>query len=284
MADVERRKVVGAARGGDEGPRFSQPRDAADWRSIDLARIGAVEALSAELLPERVVNCAALARGAACEADPGLAQRMNADLPRELARWCAAAGARLVHVSTDLVFGAGDAPEGGFDESAPPTPRGVYARTKAEGELGVLAEDPRALVVRLPLLYGNSGGRCLGASDSLLEAVARDEKPPLFEDEWRTPLDVADAALALIELAGREEAGVLHVAGPDRVSRLELGLAVLAAMGLDESLARESVRAARRSELAPERPRDVSLDSRRAAACLDTVLYGVREGTERAAR
>ena len=82
-------------------------------------------------------------------------------------------------------------------------------------------------MARLPLLYGNSGGRGLGASDSLLEAIERGEKPRLFVDEWRTPLEVSNAAEALVELLEFDHGGVLHLAGPDRVTRHEFGLAVL---------------------------------------------------------
>ena len=108
----------------------------------------------------------------------------------------------------------------------------------------------------------------------------RDEKPSLFADEFRTPLEVTCAAEALIELLHQDVAGVLHVAGPERVHRLTLGLAALRAMGLDDSQARAEVTEARqadRPELGP-RPADVSLDRRRALHLLATELVGVHEG------
>jgi dTDP-4-dehydrorhamnose reductase len=140
--------------------------------------------------------------------------------------------------------------------------------------------------VRLPLLYGDSAGRGLGASDSLLAAVDRDERPPLFTDEFRTPLEVQNAARALLELLDSGTRGILHVAGPQRLSRLELGLAVLDEMGLSPELARACITEARSAD-APGpalRPRDVSLDARRARALLQTPLLSVREGLARALR
>ena len=59
-----------------------------------------------------------------------LARRMNAEVPEEVARWCAANRARLVHVSTDLVFGAASPPAGGFAEDAAAGPLSVYGATK----------------------------------------------------------------------------------------------------------------------------------------------------------
>jgi dTDP-4-dehydrorhamnose reductase len=242
---------------------------------------GALALLEAER-PARVVCAAALARIDACERDPRAAQRINAELPGRLAAWCAAHGARFVHVSTDLVFGGRPPRPPGFREDDPPAPLSVYGASKEAGERAVLAEDPAALIVRLPLLYGDSGGRALGASDSLLAAIARGERPQLFTDEWRTPLEVGNAAAALVELAAGGAAGLLHVAGPERCTRFELARAVLAAHGPAGAAA--ALRAARRADLgqAGQRPEDVSLDCARARAELATELLGVRAGLDRA--
>ncbi len=285
MADPTGPRVTGVGRHPGDAPRFGTPRDGAVFVAADLVGPGAAAALLDEHRPAFVVNSLAMSRPAACESDSELAHRLNTELPREVAEWCAAAGARLVHVSTDLVFGADLPPPGGFREQAPPAPISVYGRTKTEGERAVLDAHASALVVRLPLLYGNSGGRGLGASDSLLTAIDRGEKPALFLDEYRTPLEVTAAAHALVELMDTDARGILHVAGPDRVSRLELGLAVLEAMGLDRDSARAELDPTRQKDAStPDpRPADVSLNAARAAAMLETELVGVDEGTRRAA-
>ena len=253
--------VVGTCRRPDEAPHFTTPRDGARWVAADFEREGTAAALLEELQPTHVVHCAANASVTACERAPDAARRLNTALPREIARWCAGRGARVVHVSTDLVFGADAPPATGFAEQQPPAPVSVYGRTKADAEAAVLEAYTDSLVVRLPLLYGNSGGRGRGASDWLLEEVDSGAQPALFVDEWRTPLEVTNAAEALIELLFGDERGILHVAGPDRVNRHELGLWVLAAMEVPEGEARDLVRAAFGSETdAPElRPADVSV-------------------------
>ena len=91
-------------------PRFCSPRDAAQWIEADL--LSDMDALLERVAPTEIVHCAALSRAADCERDPALARRTNEELPGALAAWAAGHGARLVHVSTDLVFGATDAPAG----------------------------------------------------------------------------------------------------------------------------------------------------------------------------
>jgi dTDP-4-dehydrorhamnose reductase len=263
-------RVVAASRSGAlPGP----PVEACEPVRLDAREAGALEGLLERERPLLVLNAAALARAADCEREPARARELNELLPARLGAACASRGVRLVHVSTDLVFGARPAPPGGFREEHPTAPLGVYGATKAAGERAVLAADPRALVARLPLLTGGSFGRGLGASDSLLAALARGERPPLFEDEWRTPLDAGDAAGALLELGRGELRGLLHLAGPTRMSRLELGLAVLASGGEAEEAARSRVRAARREDYTgPARAEDTSLDAERARAVLRAPL------------
>ena len=219
-----------------------------------------------------VLSCAALARGADCEAEPERASELNEELPRRLARACSDRGLRLVHVSTDLVFGCQTPPRGGFDEEAIPRPQGVYAQTKRRGELAVLAEAPEALVVRLPLLYGDSFGAGQGASDSLLAGLASGRPARLFTDELRTPADVFEVARALVELCLGDERGLLHLGGPQPISRYELGLAILEAAGWE--LREGDLVAVRSAETpaVPPRPLDSSLDSTRAGRLLSRAI------------
>ena len=233
-----------------------------------------------------LINCAAAA-SAACEGDPAMAATLNTDLPRALGEWAAREGARVVHVSTDLVFGGEPAPAGGFREEDEPAPVSAYGETKAGGERALLEACPKAMVVRLPLLYGDSHGSGRGASDDLFGILARGERARLFTDEWRTPLPVSVAAQALVELVelvDGETSGILHVAGSERVSRLELGLALHARRFGDPDRAAREIEGCVRADLglSPPRPEDTSLCTRRARALLRTALPNLAEGVRAA--
>ena len=265
--------------------RVEGPITAPRFVKLDARIDGSLAQLLDAVKPAAIVDCAAFSSVSEAETHPALAQRMNVDVPRELGRWCAANGARLVHVSTDLVFGAHPPPEGGFREEDPTAPTSEYGRSKSAGEQALLEAMPAAVVVRLPLLYGNSFGRGRGASDSLLTSLGNGVRPMLFTDEWRTPLEVSNAARALVELLEKDVRGILHVAGPERISRYDLGLTTIDASRLSRGRLREQVRPGTRTEAKQSsRPADVSLDSTRARGILETPLLGVRAGLEVAFR
>ncbi len=265
-------RVTGVRRSAGMPPGLGA-REGFTVHRAELTARGVVEGILDVERPCTVLLGAALSRVDACARDAEHGRRSNVELPERVARWCARHGARLVHISTDLVFGARPPAGRRYTEDDDPSPVHEYGRTKAAGEQAVLAAAPDALVVRLPLLYGDSAGEGLGASDSLLAALARGETPRLFHDEWRTPLDAAVAAAAVVEAARQPIAGVLHVAGPRRLSRYELGLEVLRAHGLPTGVDAPLERCAQAdADLADSRPSDVSLDVARAVRLLTTRL------------
>lgn len=284
FADPNGVPVWGIGRQIEQVPRFSDPRDGVRWEALDLESTVELEVWLGKRAPERIIGCAGLTRLDDCEADPARAQVLNVDIPARIAAWCHGAGVRYLHISTDLVFDGRECPSKGYHEDASAMPLSVYGRSKLAGEQAVLSADPAALVVRLPLLYGDSGGRGLGASDSLLAAVDRGESPQLFVDEWRTPLEVSNAAEALWELSRSETRGVLHLAGPDRVSRYDLGIAVLKAMGLAADEAAACLTPTPREDRKgwDLRPEDAALRSEMAGSLLETELLGLAKGLIRA--
>lgn len=235
---------------------------AALWHPADLAAPGVLVALLDRLRPDAVVLAAAVSRVDVAERDPDAARRLNVDVPADLGHWAAGRAARALLVSTDQVFGAEPPPPGGFLEDTPVAPLSVYGHTKAEGEAAFLDAYPSGLVVRLPLLFGDSRGRGLGASDALLAAVARGERPFLFEDEWRTPLDARDGAELLVDLLETGARGVVHLPGPERLTRAEF------AERLFQRPPWPFDRGPRAARGAQSRPRDTCLASSRAAALL----------------
>jgi dTDP-4-dehydrorhamnose reductase len=203
---------------------------------LDLCDAAAVGARLGALAPTVVVNAAADNRVDAAETDPAAAMAVNAEAVGTLARACRAAGAFLVHVSTDYVFdGRARAP---YPEDAAPNPLGAYARSKLAGERLALAIAPRAAVVRVAGLYARGGSRAKGCFVERILAQAREGKPlRVVADQVTAPTWARDVAGALARLlprweAGRLAGGVWHLTAAGACSWWEFARAALELTGI----------------------------------------------------
>lgn len=267
-------EVVGTSRDGAGMP------DGVRGVALELADGGAAAARRVdELRPEAIVHCAAMGDPDACARDPEGARTVNAVASGALARAASSAGAWLLYVSTDLVFDGTTPP---YAEGDPTHPLGPYMATKEAGERETLRASPTFLVCRTALLYGFAGGRKGGFTDAFARRWRAGEAVPLFVDQFRTPIEVGDAAELYADLVRQRPGGCLHLGGPERVSRYEHGRALADALGVAEELCRPA-RVEDLPGLAP-RPADVSLKIDRLIGTLGRTPLGVVEGCRRAAR
>ncbi len=176
--------------------------------------------------PDAVVNCAAFTDVDAAEAHEDAATRVNGEGAGHVARACAEAGARLVHVSTDYVF-AGDA-DRPYVESDPPGPRTAYGRSKLAGEQAVAAAGGRWAIARTAWLYG-AGGR--NFVDTMLRLAGERDEVGVVTDQVGSPTWTGRLAPALVALAERGVTGVRHVAGEGACSWHDLAVAAFAEAG-----------------------------------------------------
>lgn len=175
-----------------------------------------------------------------------------------VARAAAEVGARLVHLSTDVVFGGRPAP---YTEHDPPTPSSEYGRWKAEAEAEVMAVHPRALLLRTSLVYGTD--RLASIQLDVERTLRGQASTTFFTDEIRCPVHADDLAAAIAELARRPElVGPIHVAGPQALSRADFARVVAGWMGFDPAKVPTSTIAAS----GMQRPACVVLDSSYAAS------------------
>ena len=189
--------------------------------------------------------------------EPPEAWSVIVDGSRTVAEAASAAGARLIHMSTDVVFSGA---RGRYVEDDELDPVTEYGRAKAEAEVVVARAHPGAVVVRTSLLYG-------GATPGRHERDALEARFPFFTDELRCPTHVADLADALLELARLDVSGPLHLAADEAVSRCELA----------RLIAQRDVPCTSTTEVGVTRPLDCTLDSSRAHTLLTTRLRDVHE-------
>ncbi|MEU4240423.1 sugar nucleotide-binding protein [Actinoplanes sp. NPDC026619] len=229
---------------------------AAGHRVLDVRSREAVLALLADVRAEAVLNLAARMDDWAVTADGAAHVAVGAG------------GARLVHVSSDVVHGGRPTP---YTENDLPDPKSRYGAAKAAAETAVAAIHPGAAIVRTSLIIGSDDSQHIRLVHDLL---AGKRGGFLFEDEIRCPVHVDDLAAALVELAGNDYAGVLNVAGPEAISRAELGRLVARRDGLDPASVPTGLTAD--ANLGP-RASDVKLDSSTAYALLGVRFRSVSE-------
>ena len=195
---------------------------------LDVADAPAVARAVAEHRPEAVVNCAAWTDVDGAEADEATATAVNGAGAGNVARAAGAAGAAVVHVSSDYVFdGRKDAP---YVESDPTAPLSAYGRSKLAGEHAVAAAGGRHAVVRSSWLFGAGGENFVA---KVLSRAAEGESLRVVTDQVGCPTWTGHLAPALVALAEGGAEGTFHVAGAGAATWHALTVEALRLSGID---------------------------------------------------
>jgi dTDP-4-dehydrorhamnose reductase len=165
---------------------------------------------------------------------------------RRLVRGCG--DRRLVYVSSAAVF---DGLRGRYPEDADRSPVDDYGRRLVTTEDLVSEHCDDAAILRTSYLFGFSGGELDGRLMRTREAVAAGESVAYFEDMYKSPCHVGEAARAVRVLVDADTEGVVHAPAP-RTSVYEFHRDAMRALGYDASLVeREAM--PDDPELAPDR-------------------------------
>lgn len=236
--------------------------------AIDLTDAEAMASWLRPLAPDAVIHTAALSQPNRCEQEPELSYAMNVEATRRLAQFCADSETSrcanrqipLVFTSTDQVFDGQTPP---YSETSTPNPINVYGCHKVEAEALIQMLHPGAVICRLPLLYGPASPTADCFVQEFLRTLRAGQPLRLFTDEFRTPAYVEDVAVGLL-LALENATGLLHLGGPERLSRYDFGLRLVEVFGLNPALVVPSKQAD--VTMAARRPADVSSSGQRALA------------------
>jgi dTDP-4-dehydrorhamnose reductase len=226
-------------------------------QSVDLRETDQVVAAFRAAAPDVIVHAAAISSVGDCFRDPTQARQTNATATRLLAELADRQEVRMVYISTDLVF-KGD--KEWYEETDCPSPLSVYGQTKATAERAVL-DHPRHLVLRISLLFGPSINGRPSFFQQQIDALQSGAPCTLFADEWRTPVSLQVAARGILDVLNANVTGILHLGGPERLTRLEMGQRLAAFLGRDANV----IKPVMRDDVpaAEPRPRDTSLNSQR---------------------
>ena len=238
------------------------PDSPATFHHCDLQDEIRVRQLLTDIAPDTIIHTACSNR---------TPQEIEAIVPaaRHITQFAKRTSGRLIHLSTDLVFDGEEAP---YREKSVPNPISSYGRAKAQAEQIIAKLYPQAAIIRASLMYG------IDPIDHqtrwLLNGMEKNETVRLFTDEIRSPIWVKTLAASLLELAESNFSGVLNIAGPEPFSRWDFGMKIL---DLLHRVPTDTIVPATRAESGLNRPRDLTLDIRKAKHVLNTSLLSISE-------
>lgn len=235
-------EVIGVNRGRLKTPPFRTVRR-------DLLDDGAADSVLDAARPDWLIHCAALADLEACEADPGLARRLNTDLPSALAKACKERGIRMVQVSTDAVFDG--MKSGVYTEEDDPLPVSVYSSTKLEAERLVMESNPEAIVARVNFYGWSLGGR-RSLAEFFYNNLTNNKSMSGYTDVIFCPMHVAHLSQTLLKMLAKGLQGLYHVVGPQPMSKYQFGVEIARRFRMNDG------------EISPKSIQTSSLTARRA--------------------
>jgi dTDP-4-dehydrorhamnose reductase len=178
---------------------------APDERDFDIMDQERVASVVREARPQLVLNAAAYTQVDRAETEPELAEAVNGAAAGTLAAAAAAAGARLVHISTDFVFDGQSALP--YPPNATPNPLGVYGATKLSGERQVLARHPAPLILRTAWVYAAAGNNFVR---TMLRLMRERDEVRVVADQIGTPTHAEGLARAIWALDAAGCTGLHH--------------------------------------------------------------------------
>ena len=204
--------------------------------------------------PQIIINAAAIASIEQCASYPDAAYLTNSYLPHWISKYSSTHECKLIHFSTDAVFGqAGKL----FKESEEPLPLSIYGKSKLSGELAISSSDPKALIIRTNF-FGWSLKK-VSLFNYFYNALDQNREIEGFTNSFFTPIYVEELIKITIKLIERNFTGLFHVTGSDRISKFEFGQQIALRLNKDIRLVKPSLM--QNSSLESSRNNDISLDN-----------------------
>ena len=221
---------------------------------LNIANRVDVTTLIQKLNPDYIIHTAALTNVDHCERDKRLAWNINVEGTKHIAEPAQKIDAKLIYISTDYVF---DGNEGMYKEDDPTNPIDYYGETKLEGEKAV--RDLRDyIIVRPSVLYGWNPIK-LNFVTWVMQELKRGNAISIVKDQFNSPTLADNLAELILELIGRDETGIFHISGSERISRFDCALKIAKVFDLDKGLIKPIT--SDQLNWIANRPMDSSLDT-----------------------
>jgi len=196
-------KVLGANLSGDSGFK------------IDATKLEEVSSFLEKEKPDLIIDTIALTSSLGCERNPEKALSLNYQTAKNIVEVSKKINVSLIFISSSYIF---DGLKGNYSEEDKPNPLNEYGKTKVMAEKEVLKLE-KGIVLRVDILYGYNQRE---KRNGIFSQILSGNKIQLREGEQlRQPLFVDDLSEIIIKLIQRNQNGIFHIAGPDRITILD---------------------------------------------------------------
>ena len=184
-------------------------------REVDITNLEQIYTFTDDKPLAWIVNCAAYTAVDKAEDEPELAFRINADGPLNIAKIARDKGARLIHLSTDYVFGG--LQDCALTETDSPNPICVYSASKYQGEVNVTRTLKSHFIIRSAWLYGQNGPNFVY---TMLRQFREKDEVRVVDDQWGSPTYAPDLAELLVHIIASDSHayGVYHFTNDGRIN------------------------------------------------------------------
>lgn len=227
-------------------------------RNCDITDYHRLKDLFHSMKPDAVIHLAAASNPNYCQIHPEETFRVNVTASSNIAGICADLQSACVFTSSDLIFNGKNPP---YTENDAPSPVNTYGEQKLTAEQQMRLRYDNVTICRMPLMYGDAPENAGSFIKSWIEQLKNGNQLKLFTDEMRTPVSAHDACKGLL-LALERPGEIIHLGGPERLSRYEMGQILSESIGIPLSLIKPCKQ--KDVPMAAPRPSDVSLDSSKA--------------------
>jgi len=210
------------------------------WHPINIADFESIDEYIGNIMPDVVVNTAAIADIDFAEQEKEIAAQTNITGASNIAKACAARKIRHIFFSSDAVFdGKGES----YSENDMLNPLNYYGQTKAEAETRIIKIAPDSVILRISLILGFPLDKGNSFVAGLEKKLKNSDVIKESADIIRTPIDVLTLSNVVIELAQNTFSGVLHIGCLEKVNRFLLTQLLVKQLGfpIDRIIPKETV-------------------------------------------
>ena len=220
---------------------------------LNITNKADVTTLVQKLKPDYIIHTAALTDVDHCERDKRLAWNINVEGTRHISEISRKISAKLIYISTDYVF---DGHGGMYKENDSTNPIDYYGATKLGGE-NLVKDLKDYIIVRPSVLYGWNPVK-LNFVTWVIQGLKKENAINVVNDQFNSPTLADNLVELILELIEKEENGIFHASGSERISRLDFAIRIAEIFGLNEDLIKPIT--SDQLNWTAKRPMDSSLD------------------------